>query len=396
MAREINKLSARTVATTTTPGRYGDGGGLYLLVDASGARRWLLIFRQSGRQREMGLGSASVVSLADARRRRDEARQLIADGRDPIAEKRKPDPATVKATTFGSFADQLVPELSKGFRNAKHAAQWTSTLNTYAASLRTKPIADISTDDVLTVLRPIWNEKAETASRVRGRIERVLDAAKAKGLREGENPARWRGHLDHLLSKRKRLTRGHHAAMPFDEVPAFVQALRQRQAVAALALEFGILTAGRVGEVIGARWFEIDRTSRVWTVPAERMKAGREHRVPLVPRAMAILDEAESVRRGDYVFPSFRADKPLSNAAFDALMTRMGVSGATPHGFRSSFRDWAGEMTNHPREVAEAALAHAVGDAVELAYRRGDALTKRRALMTDWAAFLESREVTRG
>ena len=396
MAREINKLTARTVAATTSPGRYGDGGGLYLLVDASGARRWLLIFRQSGRQREMGLGSASVVSLADARRRRDEARQLIADGRDPIAEKRKPDAATVKATTFGAFADQLVPELVKGYRNQKHKAQWTSTLNTYASSLRSKPIADICTDDVLTVLRPIWHEKAETASRVRGRIERVLDAAKAKGLREGENPARWRGHLDHLLSKRQRLTRGHHAAMPFDQVPAFVQALRQRQAVAALALEFGILTAGRVGEIIGARWFEIDRTARVWTVPAERMKAGREHRVPLVPRALAILDEAESLRRGDYVFPSFRADKPLSNAAFDALMTRMGVSGATPHGFRSSFRDWAGEMTNHPREVAEAALAHAVGDAVELAYRRGDALTKRRALMNDWAAFLDSREATRG
>jgi integrase len=291
--------------------------------------------------------------------------------------------------TFGAFADQLVPELAKGFRNDKHIAQWSSTLRTYAAPLRSKPIAEITTDDVLAVLQPIWTTKSETASRVRGRIERVLDAARARGLREGENPARWRGHLDHLLPKRKRLTRGHHAALPFQQVPDFVAQLRQRDAIAARALEFVILTAARSGEVLGARWSEIDRQARIWTVPGERMKAGVEHRVPLVDRALEILDEVEKLRRGEFIFPSFRADKPLSNMAFDALMTRMGVR-ATTYGFRSSFRDWAGETTTFPREVAEAALAHAVGDATERAYRRGDALEKRRALMKAWEAHLGS------
>lgn len=387
MPRAVDKLNARSVATTTAPGRYGDGGGLYLQVDPSGTKRWLLIFRSQGRQREMGLGGLASVSLADARRRRDEARRLLAEGRDPIDARRSVDTRQSATVTFGAFADQLIPELSKGFRNEKHAAQWTSTLATYAGSLRSKPIAQITTEDVLAALRPIWTEKAETASRVRGRIERVLDAAKAQGLRDGENPARWRGHLDHLLPKRRRLTRGHHAAVPFVEMPAFVADLRQRTGVAALALEFLILTAARSGEVRGATWAEIDARNRLWIIPAERMKAGREHRVPLVARAAEILEAVAPLRRGDLVFPSFRADRPLSDMAFSALLTRMGCA-ATAHGFRSSFRDWAGEATATPREVAEAALAHAVGDAVELAYRRGDALEKRRGLMDAWATFL--------
>lgn len=394
MARAVNKLTARTVSTLNTPGRFGDGDGLYLVVDPTGARRWMLLFRHSGKQREMGLGSASVVSLMEARRRRDEARRLLADGIDPLAEKRKAKATTTETVTFGAFADQLVPELSKGFRNAKHAAQWTSTLNTYPAALKSKPIADVSTDDVLDVLRPIWSEKSETASRVRGRIERVLDAAKAKGLRSGENPARWRGHLDQLLAKRKRLTRGHHTALPFEDVPAFMLELRKREAVSAMALEFCILTAARTGDVIGARWGEIDRKNKLWTVPGERMKAGREHRVPLCDRALAILAEIEPLSRGEFVFPSQKADKPLSNMAFDALLTRMGVR-VTTHGFRSSFRDWAGDETGFPREVAEAALAHAVGDATEAAYRRGDALVKRRAMMKAWADYIDSAP-TRG
>ncbi|KQQ13538.1 integrase [Methylobacterium sp. Leaf123] len=384
MPRAVDKLNARSVATVTAPGRYGDGGGLYLQVDPSGAKRWLLIFRSQGRQREMGLGGLGSVSLADARRRRDEARRLLAEGRDPIDARCSVDSRQPAAISFGAFADQLIPELSKGFRNDKHAAQWTSTLATYASSLRAKPIAEISTDDLLAVLRPIWLEKAETASRVRGRIERILDAAKAQGLREGENPARWRGHL---LPKRRRLTRGHHAAVPFNEMPAFCADLRKRTGVAALALEFAILTAARSGEVRGATWAEIDIGKNLWVIPGERMKAGREHRVPLVARAVEILDAVAPLRRGDLVFPSFRADRPLSDMAFSALLTRMGCA-ATAHAFRSSFRDWAGEATATPREVAEAALAHAVGDAVELAYRRGDALEKRRALMDAWAAFL--------
>lgn len=337
----------------------------------------------------MGLGSATIVSLADARRRRDEARRLIEQGRDPIAERKKPDPATAKAVTFGAFADSLIPELVKGYRNEKHKAQWTSTLATYATSLRSKPIADIATDDVLAVLTPIWTDKNETASRVRGRIEKVLDAAKAKGLRTGENPARWRGHLDQLLSKRRKLTRGHHEALPFAEVPAFVASLRERKDVSALALEFTILTASRIGPVLTCPWSEIDRKAKVWTVPASRMKAEREHRVPLSPRALEILDELEPLRRGNFVFPSFRADKPMSDMALSVLLKRMGVK-ATTHGFRSSFRDWAGEMTEFPRDVAEMALTHVVGDDMERAYRRGDALDKRRVLMNAWDAYVTS------
>lgn len=389
MARAVKKLTALTIKSLTGPGKFGDGDGLYLVIDPGGSRRWIMIFRHGGRQREMGLGSATVVSLADARKRRDEAYKLLAEGRDPIAEKKRPGPDVVKAVTFGAFADALVPGLVKGFRNAKHAAQWTSTLNTYAASLRSKPVTDITTDDVLAVLTPIWNTKNETASRVRGRIEKVLDAAKAKGLRTGENPARWRGHLDNLLPKRKKLTRGHHTALPYEDVPAFVASLQGRSGISAKALEFTILTAARVGEVLECPWSEIDLKAKVWTVPASRMKAGREHRVPLSERALEILADMAPLRRGALVFPSLKADKPMSDMALSALYKRMGVK-ATTHGFRSSFRDWAGETTTFPREVAEMALAHAVGDETERAYRRADALEKRRPLMDAWAEFVTS------
>ena len=390
MARAVNKLTALTVQRAKDPGRYGDGAGLYLVIDPGGSRRWMMLFRQGGRQREMGLGSAAVVSLADARKRRDETHRLIAEGRAPIAERKRPDPSTAKAVTFGAFADALVPELVKGFSNPKHRAQWTSTLNTYAAPLRSKPVTDITTDDVLAVLTPIWTTKSETASRVRGRIEKVLDAAKAKGLRTGENPARLRGHLDNLLPKRRKLTRGHHTALPFADVPAFVVTLRERTGISAVALEFTILTAARVSEVLECPWSEIDLKAKVWTVPPARMmKAGREHRVPLSPRALEILAEMAKLRRGDLVFPSFKADKPMSDMALSALYKRMGVK-ATTHGFRSSFRDWAGETTTFPREVAELALSHTIGDEMERAYRRGDALEKRRALMDAWATFVTS------
>lgn len=387
MARLLNQLNDRTIRSATGPGRLADGGGLFLLTDQGGSRRWLFRFRSAGREREAGFGSYPAVSLADARRRRDEARTLIAAGGDPIVAKRKAEIDARPVVTFGAFADELIPVLSDGFRNAKHSAQWTSTLKAYASSLRSKPIADITTDDVLACLTPIWATKAETASRVRGRIERVLDAAKARGLRTGDNPARWRGHLDQLLPKRKKLTRGHHRALPYPDMPVFVAALRERPGIAARALEFLILTAARTSEVTELPWSEIDTAQKVWTVPAARMKREREHRVPLTDRAMAILEEMQAIRRGDFVFPSFRADKPLSNGAFDALLDRMKVA-ATAHGMRSAFRDWAGDLTSHQRETVESALAHVVGDETERSYRRGDALAKRWTLMEDWAEFV--------
>jgi integrase len=301
------------------------------------------------------------------------------------------DPRSVRkpvSATFGDVADALLKSLQPSFRNAKHRQQWTMTLTEHAARLRPLAVNSVTTEDVLAVLKPLWQKVPETASRLRGRIERVLDAASARGLRTGENPARWRGHLDSLLPKRATLTRGHHAALPFKEMPAFMMALRQRSAVAALALEFAILTAARTGEVIGAKWDEIDEAARLWTVPAERMKAKKAHRVPLSDRALAVLAAAKKARLGEYIFPTERKDAHLSNMALTALLRRMERDDLTVHGFRSTFRDWAGEATDFPREVAEAALAHTLDSKVERAYRRGDALTKRSELMTAWAKFV--------
>lgn len=297
--------------------------------------------------------------------------------------------------TFAEMADRFVADLGPQWRNEKHKAQWKTTLEKDAANLRPLSVDKIDTAEVLSVLKPIWSIKPETASRLRGRIERVLDAAKASGFRSGENPARWRGHLDHLLPKRQKLTRGHHAALPFEKVADFVAELRSREAMAALALEFAILTAARSGEARGATWGEIDIKSKVWTVPAARMKAGRDHRVPLSKASLAVLAKVRVLTdaSGDaLVFPSL-GGKALSDAAFDRLLQRMGkVRGeVTPHGFRSSFRDWAGETSSFPRELAEASLAHIVGDATERAYRRGDALDKRRRLMDAWAAYCEPK-----
>jgi len=389
MARQVKRLSARSVATLSKPGKHADGDGLYLLVDASGAKRWLFLFRWGGKLKEMGLGGVGSVSLGEARDKAVAARREVAAGRNPIDVRRAAVASRDAAVTFGEFADKLVADLSPGFRNAKHRAQWSMTLTTYAAPIRGKAIGAIGTDDVLAVLTPIWQTKSETASRRRGRIERVLDAAKARGLRTGENPARWRGHLDKLLSKRRKLTRGHHAAMPYCNVPAFMADLRRREAVAALALEFTILTASRSGEVLGARPEEVDAAGKVWIVPPERMKGGREHRVPLSARAAQILEAVAWIRRqGDYLFPGQRHGRPLSSSAMEMLLRRMKVENVTVHGFRSSFRDWAGESTSFPREIAEAALAHVVGDETERAYHRGDALEKRRKLMEAWAGFI--------
>jgi integrase len=398
--RKTQRLDPTTVRTTTKPGRHADGAGLYLIVDPAdedgqaGAKRWLFMFRWQGKLKEMGLGGLKsvgqreAVSLARARQKAADARALLAEGVNPI-EARK---AAAEVPTFGKMADELIALVEKESRNAKHVAGWKLTLTTHAAPIRDKKVNEITTDDVLAVLKPLAEDRAETASRLRGRIERVLDAAKAKGYRQGENPARWRGHLEHFMAKRQKLSRGHHAALPFAELPAFVADLAERDAMAALALEFLILTAARSNEVIGARWDEMDLKAKVWTVPAVRMKAGREHRVPLSARAVAILEKAAKSRAGVYVFPGpakgADKDRTLSPNALRALLIRAGKEDVTPHGFRSSFRDWAGEASTFPRELAEAALAHTVGDAVERAYRRGDALEKRRGMMDDWAAFV--------
>ena len=378
-------LTARKVETAK-PGKYEDGHGLRLVVSPNGARKWVFRFMRTGRRVEMGLGSMPTVSLSQAREKAAEARRLVSAGKDPVAARRA-ERAAGPEETFGPFALRLIDTIETGFRNEKHRAQWRTTLTTYAAPIWNRRLADIDTDDVLACLKPIWQAKAETASRVRGRIERVLDAAAARGLRSRDNPARWRGHLANLLPKRQKLSRGHHAAMPFDDVPAFIARLRNAEGVSACALEFTILTAARSGEVLGARWSEIDLDAKVWTVPAGRMKASREHRVPLPDRAVEILSALAAMKIGDYVFPGAKRDKPLSVMALTMVMRRMGLGAFTVHGFRSAFRDWAGERTDYARELAEAALAHVVGDATERAYRRGDALEKRRELMEAWSAF---------
>ena len=390
--RTLGKLNALTVGRTIEPGMYGDGGGLWLQVTGAGAKSWIFRFTLRGRPREMGLGPLHTISLAEARLRVAECRRLCHDGVDPIEARRarraRAALEAAKGMTFKDCAERLIASHEAAWKNEKHRAQWRSTLATYVhPTCGELSVAAVDTGLVLKVLEPIWTTKPETAGRVRGRIEAVLDWAKARGYREGENPARWRGHLDKLLPKRPKLQRGHLAAMPFRDVPAFVAELRQRDGVVALALELTILTASRSGEVLGSRWNEIDREAAVWTIPAERMKSGREHRVPLTGRALEILDTVDRIRNGEFLFPGQRS-RPLSPTAMDAMLRRMTTTNATVHGFRSSFRDWAGERTTFPREVAEAALAHLVGDETERAYRRGDALEKRRELMTAWAAYL--------
>ncbi|UPJ53328.1 integrase arm-type DNA-binding domain-containing protein [Bradyrhizobium sp. 200] len=385
MAR--NRLTTTQCNARRKAGKLADGDGLYLQTSPSGNKSFVFVFIRSGRRREMGLGpfgtGTGQVSLAAAREKADEVRDILGRGGDPFTEL-----SSRRATsrTFGAFADEWVAGMEEGWRNEKHRAQWKSTLgNAYCATLRKRPIAEVTTDDVIKVLRPIWRTKAETARRIRGRIERVLDAARAAGERSGENPARWRGHLSELLSRPEKLQRGHHKAMAHADVPAFMTRLRAMRGIAALSVEFTILTAARSGESRGATWPEIK--DDLWVVPKERMKGGREHRVPLVPRALEILKRMKKLRTSDIIFPGFRDDRPLSDMSLSAVLRRLNVD-ATVHGFRSSFRDWAGDATDFPRELAEAALAHLVGDETERAYRRGDALVRRRELMEAWALYL--------
>jgi integrase len=327
----------------------------------------------------------NAVPLATARRKASEFRTQVADGIDPLAIRQ----AERRIPTFGELADELIKQLEPGWRNDKHKAQWSMTLREYAKPLRSKPVDTIETGDVLKVLQPIWQTKPETAARVRGRIEKVLDSAKVKGFRSGENPAAWRGHLALVLPKRPALSRGHHERMEIDDVPEFMAKLRERAGIACRCLEFVILTVARSGEALGARWAEIDLEEKLWTMPPHRMKPGKEHRVPLSPRTIDILKEMAPLRDGDFVFPGMRRGKPLSNMALAMTLRRMRIDNATVHGFRSCFRDWTGNRTSYPRELAEHALSHTIGDKAEQAYRRDTAVERRRPLMEAWASFCD-------
>ena len=391
--RKQNLLTARNIETAKEPGRYSDGNGLYLVVRPGGSKQWMFLYRRDGKLREMGLGSPlKAVTLAMARDLRDEARAIMARGGDPLEARRQAEQSAASVPTFGAYALALVERIEEGFSNPKHRQQWKNTLETYCAPIWALQIDRVDTAGVLACLTPIWQSKPETASRVRGRIERVLNAAKAEKLRAGENPATWRGHLDATLPKPAKLTRGHHAALAYADMPAFMVDLRARPAMAALALELAVLTATRTSEVLNARWTEFDLDAGLWTIPAERMKARREHRVALSKRALAIVSELDKTRTSEFVFPGQKPNRPLSNMAMLMLLERMGRRGAiTSHGFRSTFSDWASEVSPYSSELRESALAHTIGNKAEAAYRRGDALEKRRAMMEAWAQWCEPK-----
>lgn len=396
----MGKLTALEVknATAAKRGRYiGDGHGLWLQVIPTGAKSWIYRYTRDGRAREMGLGPTHTVSLAEARAKALECRQGLLRGADPLADREAARLAgrleAAKMMTFDQCAAAYIEAHRAGWKNAKHASQWVSTIATYASPIIGKlPVAAIDTPLVMKIVEPIWQTKTETASRLRGRIEAILDWATVRELRQGENPARLRGHLDHLLAKRLASARGHHAALPFIEIGDFMADLRKQEGTGALALELAIHTAARTGEVIGARWEEFDLAAGVWTIPAERMKSKKEHRVPLSASAIALLgDQGEP---GGFVFAGRRKGEPLSNMALLMTLRRMGRTDLTAHGFRSTFRDWAGETTGYPREVIEHALAHQLKDKAEAAYARGSLFDKRRRLMADWAGYCDQPSAT--
>lgn len=376
-------LNARKV-DTAGPGRHGDGRGLFLYVKPTGARSWVLRYQVQGRRRDLGLGPYPDVSLAMARDRAGEARRLIAEGEDPITKKQQ-----AKPKTFREAALELIESKRPGWKNAKHAAQWTSTLEAYVfPKIGAVQVAKIETADVISTLTPIWATKPETANRVRQRVEAVIDYASALGIRSGDNPARWRGHLDHLLPKPKKVRAVvHHPALPHAQISNFMTDLAKRDGVAARALAFTILTAARSGETRGMTWGEVDLDAKVWTIPAGRMKAAKEHRVPLTDAALALLGlRVEGTPDKALIFGSeAKPGKPISDMSMTAVLRRMEHNDITVHGFRSTFRDWAGEATGFPREVIEAALAHGIKDKAEAAYARSDLFDKRRKLMEAWA-----------
>lgn len=395
MPKKLSNALTAIQVKNAKPGRYADGGGLQLLVKDTGARSWVFRYMLKGKSRDIGLGAAGAdaISLADARDLASALRLKVRSGIDPLEERQQKaaealaaaQAAQIAGITFKAVAEAYIGANEASWRNDKHRQQWRNTLATYVYPVMGElPVAAFGTAHVLQILEPIWKDKPETASRVRGRIETILDAAKARGYRQGENPARWRGHIAQILPARSRLTRGHHKAMAYDAIPAFVCAIRAREAMAALALEFVILTAARTSEVLGATWAEVDLDKAIWTVPASRMKAGKEHRIPLSPRAVEILEAVKPLKQA-YLFPTDKGGK-LSAMAMSMLLRRMKVD-CTVHGFRSGFRDWAAECTGYAHEVCEMALAHVIGNKSEAAYRRGDLFDKRRRLMADWASY---------
>jgi integrase len=391
MSRQTKKLTARGVASLKTIGRHSDGGNLYFTITRTAAglsRRWTFMYSRDGNQHELGLGSAAMVSLSDARKKAAQLRSLLDAGIDPMSAKTAASEAAKAVAarkSFGMCAVALFESKSKVWRSAKYRRQWLRSLKDHAAVIWDRPVADIDTESVLAVISPLWQRVPATAARLREKIEATLDFAKAHKLRSGENPAAWRNHLALILPKRAKLSKRHFAALPYASVPAFVASLRESESIFAAVLEFAILTAARSGEVLGARWSEIDLDAKVWTIPGERMKSGQEHRVPLSDRVIEIIEKQAATRSSEYLFPGMKVGKPLASSS----LRKLHPEGATLHGLRSSFRDWVSEETSFPREIAEQALAHATGGAVELAYRRGDALEKRRALMQAWAQFCE-------
>jgi integrase len=396
MGRQLNRLTARQVETARVPGLHCDGGGLYLKVTSASSKTWIFRFRSpvTGKLRDMGLGPVHSVTLSEARAKAGTQRVLLLDRRDPIdareQEARRLAAEAAKALTFSECAASYIDAYRPGWTNGKHASQWENTLATYASPVFGHlPIQSVDTALVLKVLEPIWATKPETASRLRARIENILDWAKARGYRSGENPARWRGHLNQLLptlAKKARVV--HHRALPFSHIAELAARLRQLRTVSARCLEFTILTAARTNEAIGARPEEFDLAAGVWTIPGERMKAGREHRVPLASRAVEIVTEMMRDHPGPFVFPGAKPGASLSNMAMLNTLDRMKVD-VTVHGFRSTFRDWAAECTTFPRDVCEMALAHTITNAAEAAYRRGDLFDRRQKLMEAWASFVD-------
>jgi len=379
----IHRLSARKVESLKRPGRHCDGGGLYLSVAKGGSKSWCYMWVIKGRRREMGLGGYPGVTLSNARGRAQVAREMVANGKNPILERRKE-----VVLTFGEAADHLVENLKQDWSSEKHREQWKRTVTHYCEPIREIPVRQITTDDVLRVLKPIWSTKDETARRLRSRIERILDYASAHNWREGDNPARWNGHLRDILPKQDKSKRKNFASMPYEELAGFLKTLRSTNTLGSMALEFTILTAARTNETLGARWSEFDLEDRLWSIPAERMKGNQVHDVPLCNRAIEILNAARPYKNSDFVFPGAKKGKPLSNMSMSMALRRITEKKCTVHGFRSSFRDWCGDKTSFPREVAEAALAHKVGNKVEQAYRRRNALEKRRELMTEWGRYV--------
>jgi integrase len=387
---KVGKLTAITVSSITKRGRYGDGGGLYLQVSQWGTKAWVFRYMVNGRARTMGLGDIETFTLKEARNRARDARQLLADGIDPLERRQKAKEAArleaAHTVTFKDAAQRYIKVFKPAWKNSKHGDQWQATLDTYANPVfGDLPVSAIDTALVMKALEPIWTTKTETASRVRGRVEAILDWAKASKFRDGDNPARWRGHLDKLLPAKSKVAKiRHQPAMPYAALPVFMAKLRDNGSVSARALELCILTATRTSEAIGARWDEIDLAAELWIIPDTRMKAGREHRVPLTGRTLEILNTLPREHGSRFVFPGAGKGKPLSNMAMLELLRGINGNGFVVHGFRSSFRDWAAEQTNFPRELAEAVLGHVISDKTEAAYLRGDLLTKRRELMTAW------------